>query len=317
MSWFSSTSSAQAAKPHAVATATALSTDPSTGDPIPGSADEVQRLREEIAFYHGVIRRTADACDAAAQGDLEARVVGYDQPGDAGRLMRCVNHILDVSDAFAREATASLEHASRGKFFRRVLRDGMPGYYRHAADVINTATQAMATQSNELEQAREHQIRIATNCEQKIGTVVATLASSTTEMRATVESLTGGFDGAGRDSSTLGRLQERSKQIGQVTKMITQIAAGTKLLALNATIEAARAGESGKGFSVVASEVKQLAQSTAAATGDITHHIGDMKRATDEAVNAIAAIGQVSADLSQQAETLTVGLQDFIEAVRR
>ena len=287
--------------------------------PVGGTAtsEELQRLRAELAFYHDVIRRTADACEAAAHGDLEARVIGYDQPGDAGRLMRSVNHILDVSDAFAREATASLEHASEGKFFRRVLLEGMPGYYRHAAAVINEATQAMSRQQKELDGARQHQLHFAEQFEASIGSVVSSLASSATEMQATAESLTGGFDGAGRSVSTMGRLQDRSKQIGQVTKLITQIAAGTKLLALNATIEAARAGDAGKGFTVVASEVKQLAQNTASATDEISSHIGDMQKATDEAVSAIAAIGQVSADLSQQAETLTLGVKEFLDAVRR
>lgn len=289
-------------------------------DPPSAGADaqeELQGLRAEVAFYHEIIRRTADACEAAAHGDLEARVIGYDQPGDAGRLMRCVNHILDVSDAFAREATASLEHASEGKFFRRVLLEGMPGYYRHAAVVINEATQAMAHQRKELDEARRNQLHFAEQFEQSIGSVVAALAASATEMQATAQSLTGGPDGADRSVSTMGRLQGRSKQIGQVTKLITQIAAGTKLLALNATIEAARAGDAGKGFTVVASEVKQLAQSTASATDEISSHIGDMQKATDEAVSAIAAIGQVSADLSQQAETLTVGVREFLDAVRK
>ena len=69
--------------------------------------------------------------------------------------------------------------------------------------------------------------------------------------------------------STIGQLSRSSAEVGDVVKLITSIAEQTNLLALNATIEAARAGEAGKGFAVVASEVKDLAQETARATGDI------------------------------------------------
>lgn len=299
-----------------MATATILKHQPRHELPTATPQDELEALRAEVAFYRDVIQRTARACEAAAQGDLEARVIGYDEDGDAGDLMRAVNRILDVSDAFVREASASLEHASQAKFYRRVLLRGMPGAYRHSATVINRATTSMAKQAQELEQARTHQLEFADRFEREIGSVVETLASSSTEMQATAHSLTSTDAGGSGGTSTMGRLQERSRQIGSVTKLITQIASATKLLALNATIEAARAGEAGKGFAVVASEVKQLAQSTASATDEISRHIGDMQSATEDAVSAIAAIGQVAGDVSRQAETLTTGVHDFLAAVR-
>ena len=76
-----------------------------------------------------------------------------------------------------------------------------------------------------------------------------------------------------RPTSDIAALAQVAQKIGDVVKLIQDIAGQTNLLALNATIEAARAGEAGRGFAVVASEVKSLAVQTAKATEEITHEI--------------------------------------------
>jgi methyl-accepting chemotaxis protein len=88
----------------------------------------------------------------------------------------------------------------------------------------------------------------------------------------------------------IGGLTQAAKKIGDVIKLINNIAGQTNLLALNATIEAARAGEAGKGFAVVASEVKSLAVQTAKATEEIAEQIGAVQGSTDGAVEAIRRI---------------------------
>jgi len=81
-------------------------------------------------------------------------------------------------------------------------------------------------------------------------------------------------------------------EIGEVSRLIGDIASRTNLLALNATIEAARAGDAGKGFAVVASEVKALAGQTARSTEEIARRIEAMGARAEEAVRAVAAIGE-------------------------
>ena len=94
---------------------------------------------------------------------------------------------------------------------------------------------------------------------------------------------------------TVGKLGDSSEEIATVIKLINGIAEQTNLLALNATIEAARAGEAGKGFAVVASEVKELAQETARATEDISSRVQAIQADTAGAVDAISQIARSSA----------------------
>jgi methyl-accepting chemotaxis protein len=88
----------------------------------------------------------------------------------------------------------------------------------------------------------------------------------------------------------IGGLSLAAQHIGNVVKLIQEIAGQTNLLALNATIEAARAGDAGRGFAVVASEVKTLAVQTAKATEEISAHIAAVQTSTEEAVGAIHRI---------------------------
>ena len=108
----------------------------------------------------------------------------------------------------------------------------------------------------------------------------------------------------------IGKLSKAAQQIGDVVKLITAIAEQTNLLALNATIEAARAGEAGRGFAVVASEVKSLASQTAKATDEISNHISGMQGATQESVAAIKEIGGTIGKISEIASTIASAVEE-------
>ncbi len=95
---------------------------------------------------------------------------------------------------------------------------------------------------------------------------------------------------AGSTNQQIGALAQSAQKIGDVVKLIQDVAGQTNLLALNATIEAARAGEAGRGFAVVASEVKSLAVQTGKATEEIAGQIAAVQVSTDAAVNAIGRI---------------------------
>lgn len=204
------------------------------------------------------VRQATEVCKAAARGDLEQRILRIDADPEMSQMLHAINHLLDMADAFVREAGAALEYASRGQFFRRVLPNGLCGSYERAAHSINAATKLMGENASAVHDAEERRRSI-------IGDVKNT--------EQTVQALT-----------------RASGQIEEFSSTISHIARQTNILAINATIEAARAGPSGAGFAVVAGEVKRLAAQTREATDRIAAGLSEIKTSTGEAAESISHI---------------------------
>jgi methyl-accepting chemotaxis protein len=125
------------------------------------------------------------------------------------------------------------------------------------------------------------------------GQMLGAIADIGSNAEALSASAATAVSGATEATASVQRLRESSQQIGDVIRTITAIAEQTNLLALNATIEAARAGEAGRGFAIVASEVKELAQATATATDEITRRIESIQGDTDLAVRSVGGFAEV------------------------
>jgi methyl-accepting chemotaxis protein len=117
-------------------------------------------------------------------------------------------------------------------------------------------------------------------------------------------------------NSTIDELAVVTKEISEVTALISKIAGQTSLLALNATIESARAGEAGRGFSVVAHEVKTLAGQTANATRDISKRIEAIQNVTHRSVEAIQGISHTIRDLDRYSARIVSAVEQQTQAAR-
>ena len=165
---------------------------------------------------------------------------------------------------------------------------------RNASDKAHSVSAAAEEMSSNITSVAAGMEETTTN--------LAHVASATEQMTSTIGEIAQNSEKARRitDEATrqaariteqINQLGVAAREIGKVTETITEISSQTNLLALNATIEAARAGTAGKGFAVVATEIKALAQQTAAATEDIKGRIAGVQSAT---AGGITEIGKVS-----------------------
>ena len=244
------------------------------------------------------LARVKEVCDALAAGDL-TRTTGLtsrDEPGQMGRA-------LDEAMGHLRRTVTTI--------------DGSAVSLAGASEEM-TGTSLQIAASAEEASAQAQAVSAAA---EQVSRSVETVASGSEEMGASIREISQNATEAARvaaeavsvtatTSATMAKLGESSAEIGNVIKVITQIAGQTNLLALNATIEAARAGELGKGFAVVASEVKDLAQETARATEDISQRVQAIQTDTSGAVMAMEGITAIIARISDYQTTIASAVEE-------
>ncbi|GAA0801620.1 hypothetical protein Sya03_06870 [Spirilliplanes yamanashiensis] len=242
-------------------------------------------------------------CRRAAAGDLEARLPAIGDSPAAIEARSAVNALLDVTDAFVRESGAALSAAAEGRFHRRFLTRGMLGSFRHAASTIGAANDAMQASAVRVAESDRARLALADQLESAVLTVSEQVATAATEMGASANGLSDfareAVAGAERGLTTVGSLRTASDQIRNAVDLINQVASQTRLLALNATIEAARAGEAGRGFSVVAGEVKVLANETSESSDEIIGQVATVQSAAADAIEVLESVTESIREMSR------------------
>lgn len=171
---------------------------------------ELRKCQAELAEYQQAVRQTVQVCQAAARGDLEPRILHIEGEGDLARMLHSINHMLDLTDAFVREASASLQYASQDKFYRRVLLRGLDGCYRQGARLINSATDQLAAKTNSLREAANARLTLADQFETTIQGVVETLAAAATELNVTADGLVESAKQTTQQSTTVAAASDKA-----------------------------------------------------------------------------------------------------------
>jgi len=228
------------------------------------------------------IANALDAAEEIAKGNL-TRPITVDGSDEAGRLLRAMATMQEkLRDTLQRISGSATQLASAAEELNSVTDESARGLTQQ-----NNEIEQAATAVNEMTSAVEEVARNAVSTSEASKNATTSAGDGRDLVQETVSAIERMSGDVQSTATLIGNLAEESRDIGKVLDVIRGLADQTNLLALNAAIEAARAGEAGRGFAVVADEVRALAHRTQQSTSEIERMIGSIQSGTEQAVDSM------------------------------